>query len=67
MVATINAAGSWHPWFDNDAAYVYRVHPDGHFAGRWDRKHLCFNAPAVREKVIPDRADSRFVGVIVRG
>ena len=54
MVATINAAGTWRPQYENDPAYVKRIHPDGSFAGRWDRKHLCFNAPVVRERVIPD-------------
>lgn len=53
MVATINAAGTWRAQYDNDPAYVKRIHPDGSFAGRWDRRHLCFNAPVVRERVIP--------------
>jgi hypothetical protein len=55
MVATINAAGTWHAHYDKDPAYVLRIHPDGSFAGRWDRKHLCFNAPVVRERIIPER------------
>jgi len=55
MVATINAAGSWRPGYDSDPAYVQRIHPDGSFAGRWDRRHLCFNAPVVRERVIPEK------------
>ena len=54
MVATINAAGTWRDGYGKDPAYVYRVSPDGGFAGRWDRKHLCFNAPVVRERIIPE-------------
>lgn len=55
LVATINAAGTWRDRYDNDPAFVYRVHPDGRFAGRWERKHLCFNSPGVREHLIPEK------------
>ena len=55
MVAIINAAGSWYTQYDKDPAYVKRIHPDGSFAGRWNREHLCFNAPIVRERVIPEK------------
>jgi len=54
MVATINAAGGWRRAFDSDPAYIYRIHPDGGFAGRWEARHLCFNAPVVRERIIPE-------------
>ena len=53
MVATINQSGTWYSRYDEDEKYVYRIHADGSFAGRWTRKHLCFNAPVVRDEVIP--------------
>lgn len=53
MVSTINSAGTWYSKYDNNPDYIYRIHPDGSFAGRWTRKHLCFNAPVVRNEVIP--------------
>ncbi len=52
-VATINQAGVWYPHYDESDKYVYRINPDGTFAGRWSRKHLCLNSPAVDEIVIP--------------
>lgn len=55
MVSTINAAGTWYSNYDNNPNYIYRIHPDGSFAGRWTRKHLCFNAPVVRNEVIPEK------------
>ena len=55
MVATINAAGSWYESYEGKPGYVQRIHPDGSFAGRWNRRHLCFNSPAVREQLIPEK------------
>ncbi len=52
-VATINQAGVWYPRYENNDKYIYRVNPDGTFAGRWTRKHLCLNSPAVDEIIIP--------------
>ncbi len=55
-VATINYAGTWYPGYDRDSEkYIYRINSDGTFAGRWNRKHLCFNAPVVYEKIIPEK------------
>ncbi len=55
MVSTINSAGTWYSKYDDNPNYSYRIHPDGSFAGRWTRKHLCFNAPVVRDEVIPEK------------
>jgi hypothetical protein len=53
LAMTINKAGSWRPPYDEDPRYVFRKNPDGSRAGRWGRKHLCVNAPAVDEIIIP--------------
>ena len=50
---TINRAGSWRPEYDEDPRFVLRINADGSRAGRWGKKHLCCNAPAVDEVVIP--------------
>lgn len=55
MVATINAAGTWSHFYEKNPDCVYRIHPDGSFAGRWDRKHLCFNAPYVDKHILPEK------------
>ncbi len=54
MVATINHAGTWSAdRYDSSDKYSYRVNSDGSIAGRWGRKHLCFNSPGVHEEIIP--------------
>jgi len=54
LALTINLAATWMAKdYDNDERYVYRVNPDGSRAGRWGKKHLCVNAPAVDEVIIP--------------
>ncbi len=55
VVATINHAGVWYPHYADDDRYVYRINADGTFAGRWTRKHLCFNTPVVYNKIIPEK------------
>jgi hypothetical protein len=51
---TINLAATWYAKdYDNDERFVYRINPDGSRAGRWGRKHLCFNSPGVDEVIIP--------------
>ncbi|HBG28836.1 MAG: hypothetical protein A2Y10_03640 [Planctomycetes bacterium GWF2_41_51] len=60
-VATINHAGVWYEGeanflrksYNGRAGYQYRINPDGSFAGRWTRKHICFNSPAVYSEIIP--------------
>lgn len=49
----INLACTWRDSYDKDARFVYRVNHDGTRAGRWGKKHLCVNAPAVDEVIIP--------------
>lgn len=60
-VATINHAGVWYEGeanflrksYEGREGYQYRVNPDGSFAGRWTKKHICFNCPAVYSEIIP--------------
>jgi len=60
-VATINHAGVWYEGdanflrksYEGRPGYQYRINPDGSFAGRWTKKHICFNAPAVYSEIIP--------------
>lgn len=54
-VATINYSGTWYPAYDKSEKYVQRINADGTFAGRWNRRHLCFNAPVFREEIIPQK------------
>ncbi len=59
LVATINHAGSWYSHYDDSDKYIYRINADGTFAGRWNRKHLCFNTPVFDDVIIPQK----YVGI----
>lgn len=59
LVSTINHAGVWYPHYADSDRYVYRINADGTFAGRWSRKHLCFNTPVIEEEIIPEK----YVGI----
>lgn len=56
LALTVSLASTWRPEYDHDDRFVYRVQADGSRAGRWGRKHLCLNAPAVDEVIIPTYA-----------